>query len=78
MKYLDLTHAFRQNMPVYPGDQAPEINQVGFIDKDGYNELSNKDWPACRHASGRPLAHDPKRQKGFGLSARPFFSAKAI
>ena len=42
MKYIDLTHDFKQNMPVYPGDPIPEISQVAFIDKDGYNDFQIK------------------------------------
>ncbi len=42
MKYIDLTHTLRKNMPVYPGDPAPEINQVGFIGKDSYNDSQIK------------------------------------
>ena len=42
MKYIDLTHTFKQNMPVYPGDPIPELSQVAFIDKDGYNEFQIK------------------------------------
>jgi len=42
MKYFDLTHLFDPNMPLYPGEPRPEINQVGFIDKDGYNDFEIK------------------------------------
>src|SRR3989339_1898771 len=42
MKYIDLTHSFKLNMPVYPGDPAPELKQVGFLDKGGYNEFQIK------------------------------------
>ncbi|MFH1781803.1 MAG: cyclase family protein [Patescibacteria group bacterium] len=42
MKYIDLTHNFKYNMPVYPGDPIPEINQVAFIEKDGYNGFQIK------------------------------------
>ena len=42
MKYIDLTHNFKQDMPVYPGDPIPVINQVAFIEKDGYNDFQIK------------------------------------
>lgn len=34
----DLTHTFDNNMPVYPGDAPPDLKQIAFIEKDGYNE----------------------------------------
>ncbi|OGV19254.1 MAG: hypothetical protein A2X47_02240 [Lentisphaerae bacterium GWF2_38_69] len=37
MKYLDLTHTFRNDMHVYPGDTKPEIRQTTFFDKQGFN-----------------------------------------
>lgn len=39
MKYIDLTHTFKQSMPVYPGDPEPELKQIAFADKDGYNDF---------------------------------------
>ncbi len=42
MKYIDLTHTFKPNMPVYPGDPEPELRQTAFADKDGYNEFQIK------------------------------------
>lgn len=42
MKYLDLTHTIKENMPVYPGDPSPEIKQVGFMEKDGFNDTQIK------------------------------------
>lgn len=35
-RYLDLTHEFRQPMPVFPGDPAPSLTQIASIAKDGY------------------------------------------
>lgn len=39
MKYIDLTHTFKQNMPVYPGDPKPEFKQIAFADQDGHNDF---------------------------------------
>ena len=39
MKYIDLTHTFKQKMPVYPGDPEPVIKQIAFFDKNGYNDF---------------------------------------
>ena len=37
MKYIDLTHTFKQIMPSYPGDPKPELIQISFKNKQGYN-----------------------------------------
>ena len=34
--YIDLTHAFTKDMPVFPGDPLPELLQIAKIDKDGF------------------------------------------
>ena len=39
MKYIDLTHTFKQNMPVYPGDPKSELKQTAFVNKNGYNDF---------------------------------------
>lgn len=76
VKYIDLTHTFKQNMPVYPGDPEPELKQVGFIDKDGYNEFQIKtdmhvgthmDAPFHMLKNGRRLSeYSPDRFFGKG------------
>jgi kynurenine formamidase len=38
VKYLDLTHTFDNEMPVYPGDPKASLEQVAFIDKDTFND----------------------------------------
>jgi kynurenine formamidase len=38
MKYIDLTHTFTSDMPVYPGDQKATLEQVAYIEKDTYND----------------------------------------
>lgn len=38
MKYIDLTHTFTSDMPVYPGDPKSTLEQVAHIDKDTYND----------------------------------------
>jgi kynurenine formamidase len=42
MQYIDLTHTFKLNMPVYPGDLEPKLKQVHFIDDVGYNGFQVK------------------------------------
>ena len=39
MKYIDLTRTLKQGMPVFPGDPAPELKQIAFIGKNGYNSF---------------------------------------
>ncbi|MEK7557141.1 MAG: cyclase family protein, partial [Patescibacteria group bacterium] len=38
MKYIDLTHTFVDNMPVYPGDPVAEVKQIADIKKEGYTD----------------------------------------
>ncbi|OGE85071.1 MAG: hypothetical protein A3J48_02760 [Candidatus Doudnabacteria bacterium RIFCSPHIGHO2_02_FULL_46_11] len=35
-KIVDLTHTFKENMPVYPGDTPPELYQTRDLAKNGY------------------------------------------
>ena len=39
MKYIDLTHTFKEKMPVFPGDVNAKLEQVSFFEKDGYNSF---------------------------------------
>lgn len=39
MEYIDLTHTFTNNMPVYPGDPTPELSQIASLDKEGYTDF---------------------------------------
>lgn len=38
MRYIDLTQAFTDKMPVYPGDPEPSLEQVAHLSKDGFND----------------------------------------
>lgn len=38
MRYIDLTHTFTKNMPVFPGDPEPTLEQVASLEKDSYND----------------------------------------
>lgn len=35
MSHIDLTHLFTNDMPVYPGDDAPELVQTTYVERDG-------------------------------------------
>ncbi|MEK7583577.1 MAG: cyclase family protein [Patescibacteria group bacterium] len=39
MTYIDLTHLFTKDMPVYPGDPNAELKQTAFFEKDGFNDF---------------------------------------
>ncbi len=34
--YIDLSHIFNNNMPVYPGDPEPELVKIASVGKDGF------------------------------------------
>ena len=38
MKVIDLTHIIDENMPVYPGTEAPVFAQANTYEKDGFKE----------------------------------------
>lgn len=38
MKFIDLSHTFTDNMPVFPGDPQATLKQTVFIEKDGNND----------------------------------------
>lgn len=42
MKYIDLTHTFNAEMPVYPGDPIPELVQIADLHKEGYTDYQIK------------------------------------
>lgn len=39
MKLIDLNHTFFDSMPVFPGDESPELNQVCFVNREGHNSF---------------------------------------
>jgi len=82
MKYIDLTHTFEQNMPVYPGDPEPELKQIAFVDKDGYNDFqitsgmhvgTHMEAPFHMFQNGKRLSEYPPERffgKGHLIDAR--------
>ncbi len=36
MRYIDLTHTFTDNMPVYPGDPKSELKKIADLKKQGF------------------------------------------
>ena len=88
MQYIDLTHTFVPDMPVFPGDPGPELVQIADIAKEGFADFQIKtgmhvgthmDAPAHILAGGKFL-HEYPPQKFFGhgvvLDARGKSSAE--
>ena len=74
MTYLDLTHTFNNQMPVFPGDAQPQLVQVTNVAKDGVAAFDLKtsmhvgthmDAPAHMVMGGKLLSEYPA-QKFFG------------
>lgn len=40
MKYIDLSHEIKNEMPIYPGDVEVNLEQVNKYEEDGYNGYS--------------------------------------
>jgi len=68
MKYIDLTHTFKSEMPVFPGDSKIKLEQVSFFEKDGYNSFrvetgmhvgTHMDAPYHMLANGKKLSEFP-------------------
>lgn len=38
MKIIDLTHTIKEDMPVYPGTDAPKFRPANSYEKDGFKE----------------------------------------
>ncbi len=38
MRVIDLTHAIKEGMPVYPGTEAPTLTPISSCEKDGFRE----------------------------------------
>ena len=42
MKLIDLSHTFKEKMPVYPGDSSPEFTKVSDLNTKGHNNYQIK------------------------------------
>ncbi len=74
MKYIDLTHTFNNQMPVFPGDPASELEQTTFVEKDGFSHYhlttslhvgTHMDAPSHMLMGGKLLSEYPA-EKFFG------------
>lgn len=82
MKYIDLSHRFDNNMPVFPGDGKPELLEATTVLKDGFSHFELKtnfhvgthiDAPSHMVADGKFLSDYPASRffgKGIVIDAR--------
>jgi kynurenine formamidase len=72
--YIDLTHTFTKDMPVFPGDAAPKLLEVASVKKDGFLDHvvetsmhvgTHMDAPAHMVEGGKYLS-DYSAEKFFG------------
>ena len=42
MKLIDLSHTFKENMPVYPGDSSPEFTKISDLNTKGHTNYQVK------------------------------------
>lgn len=71
MKFIDLTHTIRENMPVYPRTKPPELISASTYEKNGFKETlikiythtgTHMDPPAHLFAGRTTLDHFPAEQ----------------
>ena len=71
MRVIDLTHTIKEEMPVYPGTDTPELIPANSYEKDGFKETllrmythtgTHMDPPAHLYAWGRTLDQFPAEQ----------------
>lgn len=77
MSYIDLTQTFTHDMPVYPGDPKPTLEQVAHIEKDTFNDHkltsvmhvgTHMDAPLHMIADGQRIDEiEPERFFGKGI-----------
>lgn len=68
MRYIDLSHTFTNNMPVYPGDQPPELKQKTFLEKD---ECASFEITTSMHVGTHMDAPSHMLEGGKGLNKYP-------
>lgn len=68
MSFIDLTHKFIEDMPVYPGDTKPELKEASTVEKDGFGHFwvstgmhvgTHIDAPLHFIAGGKKLSEFP-------------------
>ena len=84
MRFIDLSHPIRENMPLYPGTPPVRIEQLRRIETDGYREKqitftthtgTHVDAPAHILENGKTLDQFPLSRfygKGIVLDVRAF------
>ena len=89
MAYIDLTHIFNNDTPVFPGDPEPELVKIAEVGKDGFMDHQVKtamhvgthmDAPAHMVQGGKLLSEYPAEKffgRGVIIDARGKTSADA-
>jgi kynurenine formamidase len=82
MKFIDLTHTLSHDMPVFPGDPAPELRQTARVENEGYAHYQIKtgmhagthiDAPFHMISGGKKISEFPPEKfiaRGILLDAR--------
>jgi kynurenine formamidase len=73
MKLIDLSHEFKENMPVYPGDEPPKFVQVSDYSKEGcFNYRINSGFHVGTHIDA-PFHMIPGAKKLSEINVERFF-----
>lgn len=79
MRYIDLSHTFKDEMPVFPGDSISELKQVAFFEKNGYNSFYIQSGMHVGTHIDAPFHMIPGGKKLSEIQAEHFFGpAKVI
>ena len=64
-RWIDLTHTVTKNMPTFPGDPKHQLNQIAFLEDDGFIDFqitsgmhvgTHIDAPAHMIAGGKKIS----------------------
>ncbi len=78
MKYIDLTHTFTDDMPVYPGDPKSELKQIATLAKDGFTDHEIKSGMHVGTHMDAPIHMLPDSARLSEISVDRFFGKGRI
>jgi kynurenine formamidase len=78
MNYIDLSHTFKEKMPVFPGDSTAELKQVAFFDKNGYNSFYLQSGMHVGTHIDAPFHMNPEGRKLSEIEPEHFFGKAKI
>jgi kynurenine formamidase len=78
MNYIDLSHTFKEEMPVFPGDSIAELKQVAFFDKNGYNSFYLQSGMHVGTHIDAPFHMNPEGEKLSEIEPEHFFGKAKI